>query len=148
MSEREKGSETEAELQPIPDHIRERLAVLFVGYNPSIRSSQTGHHYANPSNRFWKMMHLSGVMPRLYASHEGAELLKLGFGFTNIVPRPTRAADEITREEYAQAVRCCSESWKRIVRRSYALSAKGCTSSFPETKDAGGGSSRMSMCPA
>lgn len=101
MNEREKESNPEEELQPIPDHMREGLAVLFVGYNPSIRSSRTGHHYANPSNRFWKMMHLSGVMPRLYASHEGDELLKLGFGFTNIVPRPTRTADEITKEEYA-----------------------------------------------
>ncbi|WP_199614999.1 mismatch-specific DNA-glycosylase [Paenibacillus alkalitolerans] len=89
-------------MQPIPDHILKELRILFVGYNPSIRSSRTGHHYANPSNRFWKMIHLAGITPRLYASHEGDELLELGYGFTNIVPRPTRTAEEITKEEYAE----------------------------------------------
>jgi TDG/mug DNA glycosylase family protein len=87
-------------LQPIPDHIAPGLDVLFVGYNPSIRSSQTGHHYANPSNRFWKILHQAGLTSRLYASHEGDAMLQIGYGFTNIVPRPTRLAEEITKEEY------------------------------------------------
>lgn len=87
-------------LAPIPDHLAKGLDVLFVGYNPSIRSSRTGYHYANPSNRFWRMLQEAGLTPRLYAPHEGDELLKLGFGFTNIVPRPTRTAAEITKAEY------------------------------------------------
>lgn len=94
--------DAQAPLQPIPDHIAPGLDVLFVGYNPSLRSSQTGHHYANPSNRFWKVMFLGGVMPRLFASHEGDALLAHGFGFTNIVARPTRTAEEITKEEYSE----------------------------------------------
>jgi len=88
-------------LAPIPDHLAEGLDIVFVGYNPSIRSSKTGHHYANPSNRFWRMIYGAGLTPRLYSSHEGEELLRFGFGFTNIVPRPTRTAEEITKEEYA-----------------------------------------------
>ena len=43
-------------MEPIPDHIKENLKVLFVGFNPSIRSSETGHHYANPTNRFWTIL--------------------------------------------------------------------------------------------
>jgi len=87
---------------PIPDHIRPGLDVLFIGYNPSLRSGETGHHYANPSNRFWKLLHLSGLTPRLYRPEEDADLPKIGFGFTNIVARPTRTAEEITPEEYAR----------------------------------------------
>lgn len=89
-------------LSEIPDHLREGLDILFVGYNPSLRSAETGHHYANPSNRFYKLLHLAGLTPRLYKPDEDAALLELGYGFTNIVSRPTKAADEITKEEYEQ----------------------------------------------
>jgi TDG/mug DNA glycosylase family protein len=86
----------------VPDHLREGLTVLFVGYNPSLRSGETGHHYANPSNRFYKLLHLAGLTPRLYKPEEDASLLELGYGFTNIVARPTKTAEEITKEEYEQ----------------------------------------------
>lgn len=84
----------------IPDHLGYDLAVLFIGFNPSIRSGETGHHYANPSNRFWKILYDAGLTPRKYKPQEDGELLKLGYGFTNIVSRPTKTAAEITKEEY------------------------------------------------
>lgn len=89
-------------LKPISDHLKKGLAILFVGFNPSIRSSETGHHFANPNNRFWTILHQSGITPRKYNSEEDVKLLKLGCGFTNIVARPTKAADEITKAEYHQ----------------------------------------------
>ncbi|WP_147534818.1 G/U mismatch-specific DNA glycosylase [Bacillus marasmi] len=89
-------------LKPIPDHLKEGLSILFVGFNPSIKSSETGHHFANPNNRFWKILHQSGITPRKYTTEEDVKLLELGYGFTNIVARPTKAADEITSEEYKQ----------------------------------------------
>lgn len=90
---------------PIPDHLQEGLRVLFVGYNPSLRSGETGHHYANPNNRFWTILHRSGLTDRKYRPEEDRDLLKLGYGFTNIVARPTRSADEIRPEEYEQGRR-------------------------------------------
>lgn len=87
-------------MEPIADHLAYNLDVLFVGFNPSIRSAEAGHHYANPNNRFWRILHQSGLTPRLYKPEEDASLLELGFGFTNIVTRPTKEAAEITREEY------------------------------------------------
>ncbi|ESU33913.1 hypothetical protein G3A_03720 [Bacillus sp. 17376] len=89
-------------MEPISDHLREDLDVIFVGFNPSIRSSETGHHYANPNNRFWKILFEAGITPRKYDSSEDYQLLNLGCGMTNIVARPTKAADEITKEEYQQ----------------------------------------------
>lgn len=88
------------EMNPINDHLQEDLNLLFVGFNPSIRSSETGHHFANPNNRFWKILHESGLTPRKFAATEDYKLVDLGYGMTNIVPRPTKAADEITKEEY------------------------------------------------
>lgn len=88
-------------LGTIPDHIREHLEILFVGFNPSLLSGTTGHHYANPSNRFWKILFEAGLTERLLKPAEDAALLEAGYGLTNIVSRPTRAAEEITSSEYA-----------------------------------------------
>jgi TDG/mug DNA glycosylase family protein len=87
---------------PIPDLITDHLRILFVGFNPSIRSGETGYHYANPNNRFWKIIHQAGLTARLFAPEENEKLLDRDFGFTNIVARPTKEAVEITKEEYAE----------------------------------------------
>lgn len=86
--------------QPVADHLRKCLNIVFVGYNPSLRSGETGHHFANATNRFWKVLYLAGLTPREYKPQEDALLLELGYGLTNIVARPTRAAADITRPEY------------------------------------------------
>lgn len=86
----------------VPDHLRPGLRIVFTGFNPSLRSAETGHHYANPNNRFWTILFRSGLTSRLYCPEEDQDLLELGYGFSNIVARPSRAAAEITREEYRQ----------------------------------------------
>ncbi|MFE8694835.1 mismatch-specific DNA-glycosylase [Cytobacillus sp. FJAT-53684] len=87
-------------MNPISDHLSENLDLIFVGFNPSIRSAETGHHFANPHNRFWKILYESGLTPEKFDAKEDYRLLELGYGLTNIVSRPTKAADEITKEEY------------------------------------------------
>lgn len=87
-------------LQPIPDHLALGLKILFVGFNPSIRSSETGYHYANPNNRFWKILHEAELTPRKMLPEENSRLLDFGYGLTNIVPRPTKEAAEISKDEY------------------------------------------------
>ena len=46
------------------DCIRAPVRVLFVGINPGIRSSMTGHHFAGVSNRFWKLLSQSRGGPQ------------------------------------------------------------------------------------
>lgn len=76
------------------------LRLVFCGYNPSLTSGRSGHHYAHPGNRFWRVLHASGITERLYRPEEDEELPRsLGIGFTNLCPRPTRRADELSREE-------------------------------------------------
>ena len=87
-------------MRPLTDCIDYNLKILFIGFNPSILSSETGHHFANPSNRFWTILYQSGLTPRKYKPEEDRDLLKLGYGLTNIVARPTRAAADISKEEY------------------------------------------------
>lgn len=89
-------------LTPVDDHLQPDLKILFTGFNPSIRSSETGHHFANPTNRFWKILHESGLTPRKLAPEEDSQLLAYGYGLTNIVARPTKEAAEISKAEYAE----------------------------------------------
>lgn len=89
-------------MNEVPDHLDHGLQIIFIGFNPSPRSGEEGHHYANPRNNFWRILQQSGLTPRLYDPSEDGELLKLGLGFTNIVARPTRGAEDITREEYKE----------------------------------------------
>ena len=80
--------------QPLPDHLRPGLRILFVGFNPGLHSVRVGHHYAGPSNRFWALLHRAGLTPRLFEPREDGLLPQLGYGLTNIVDRPTRSAAE------------------------------------------------------
>lgn len=89
-------------LEPIPDHLEENLNILFVGFNPSIRSAETGHHFANPNNRFWTILDKAELTPKKFKPEEDIQLLQLGYGLTNIVARPTKEAAEITKDEYEQ----------------------------------------------
>jgi TDG/mug DNA glycosylase family protein len=98
---------------PIQDHLRPGLTILFVGYNPSLRSGETGHHYANPNNRFYTLLNKAGLTARKYSPQEDGTLLELGYGFTNIVARPTRTAEEITKQEYAEGRRILHEKIAR-----------------------------------
>ena len=82
------------------DLLRPGLRLVFCGYNPSLTSGRSGHHYAHPVNRFWRVLHAAGITERLYRPEEDEALPDaLGIGFTNLCPRPTRRADELTREE-------------------------------------------------
>jgi double-stranded uracil-DNA glycosylase len=83
----------------IPDLLQPGLKLVFCGYNPSLVSGQTGHNYAHPGNRFWRALAAAGITSRVYLPSEDALLIQQGIGFTNLVARPTRRADELTREE-------------------------------------------------
>ena len=75
------------------------LRVLFCGINPGLYSAATGWHFARPGNRFWPALHLSGFTPRRLAPSEQAELASYGLGITNIAPRATAQAAELTDDE-------------------------------------------------
>jgi double-stranded uracil-DNA glycosylase len=86
----------------LPDIVSDGLKILFVGFNPGMKSAQEGHHYAGASNRFWKLLHESGLTPYRLSPGEDRMLLDYGYGSTNIADRPTRQAGELTTEELAE----------------------------------------------
>ena len=91
-----------AALPPLRDRIRPGVRVLFVGINPGVRSALTGHHFAGFSNRFWKLLHESRLVPRPITFTDDDLLPEWGYGITNIVPRPTPGIDTLDAAEYVK----------------------------------------------
>jgi len=108
--------------QLVPDVIGRELHVLFVGVNPGLRSAAARHHFAHPSSRFWKALHLGGFTPRVLLAEEEAELLHWSVGLTNLVHRPTASTRELTNSELhggarklARKVRRYGPDWVAIL---------------------------------
>ena len=87
-------------MRPLRDRIKPGVRVLFVGINPGIRSAETGHHFAGYSNRFWKLLFESGLVPERVTYEDDDRLPSFGFGITNICARATPGIDTLLPAEY------------------------------------------------
>src|SRR2546423_3394864 len=96
--------------QPVPDLLAPTLKVLFVGINPGLYSAATNRHFARPGNRFWPALRDGGFTEGLMSPFDSHQILKRGYGITNICKRATNAADELTKEELIREAR-------RLVRK-------------------------------
>jgi double-stranded uracil-DNA glycosylase len=105
----------------LKDRIRPGVRVLLVGINPGVRSALTGHHFAGYSNRFWKLLVDSGLVPMPISYQDDDRLPEWGFGITNLVPRPTRGIDELTTLEYVAGRRTLERKIRRYAPRIVAL---------------------------
>ena len=83
----------------VRDVIASDLRVLFCGINPGLYTAAVGHHFARPGNRFWPALYAAGFTDRLLSPFDERELLKSGYGITNVVSRTTATADLLTKEE-------------------------------------------------
>jgi double-stranded uracil-DNA glycosylase len=91
------GSAALPDVLPGPDD--PPLRVLFCGINPGLVSAATGHHFARPGNRFWPALHGAGFTPHRLRPDEQHLLPALGLGITNIAPRATARAAELSNAE-------------------------------------------------
>src|ERR1700749_662576 len=83
----------------VPHLIAKNLIVLFAGINPGLYSAAVGRHFGRPGNRFWGAWFRGGFTPRLFAPADQGSLLELGVGITNIVPRASARAEELSADE-------------------------------------------------
>jgi double-stranded uracil-DNA glycosylase len=89
----------------LPDVIAPRLRVLFCGINPGLYSAAVGHHFGRPGNRFWRTLYAAGFTPSLFSPEQDGSLLDLGLGITNLCPRTTAGADQLTPAEIVRGGR-------------------------------------------
>jgi TDG/mug DNA glycosylase family protein len=98
----------------LPDYLRPGLKLLLVGINPGLRSAEVGHHFAGPGNRFWALLHDSGITPRRLSYEEDAHLLDFGVGLTNIARRPTRSSSDLRKEDFSRGRRVLARKIARF----------------------------------
>jgi TDG/mug DNA glycosylase family protein len=110
-----------AKNKTVRDVIAPGLQVLFCGINPGLYTAAIGHHFGRPGNRFWPALHAAGITPRLFSPFDERELLPLGYGITNLVPRATARADELSPDELVKGARRLRTTVKRYAPKVLAV---------------------------
>jgi TDG/mug DNA glycosylase family protein len=81
------------------------LRLLFVGINPGLWTAATQSHFARPGNRFYPALLRAGILTSPIDPAAGMTdgdrdvLRRQGIGITNVAPRATARADELTAAE-------------------------------------------------
>jgi len=115
------GSQGSLYRKRLPDHIRPRGRILFVGINPGLRSVAIGHHFAGHSNRFWKLLFESKLTPEPFTHQDDWRLPDWGLGLTNIIQRPSAGVDVLKPREYIAGRKRLIATVKRYRPHTVAL---------------------------
>ena len=119
----------------LPDVISTSLDVVFCGINPGMRSAAVGLHFANRSNRFWRVLHLAGFTDRQLEPEEARFLLDSGCGITSAVARPTVSASDLSRADYIAARPAFERRIAKYKPRYLAFLGKPACSVFLNQRD-------------
>lgn len=98
--------------ETLADFLCPNLAIVSVGINPSPVSVTKGYPFASSRNRFWPALNQSKLpaarrQPSVDSMHELLEIDRIGF--TDIVKRPTRQANELRVADYRAGARTLIE---------------------------------------
>jgi TDG/mug DNA glycosylase family protein len=91
--------------QEVDDLLGPTLKLLFVGINPGLWTVAVQTHFAHPANRFYPALTRAGIIERVISPAQGmtdedrAHLKERGIGITNLVPRATVRASELSAAE-------------------------------------------------
>jgi double-stranded uracil-DNA glycosylase len=89
----------------VPDLVGPGTRLLFVGINPGLRTAAIQTHFGKPGNRFWPALLHAGIIEEPVdvtdpmTDEVKAALVAGGIGISNVVPRATARADELTPAE-------------------------------------------------
>ena len=70
----------------------------------------TGHHFAGFSNRFWKLLRESKLVPEPITFEDDGRLAEWQLGITNLIARPTPGINDLRPAEYV-------EGWTLLSRK-------------------------------
>jgi double-stranded uracil-DNA glycosylase len=105
----------------LKDRIRPQLRVLFVGINPGVRSAITGHHFAGHSNRFWKLLRDSRLVPEAITYLDDDRLHEWNLGITNLISRPSPGMSDLRPDEYVSGWKVLDGKIRRYAPEVVAL---------------------------
>ena len=79
----------------LPDILRPGLDLVICGAAAGRRSAEVGAYYAGPGNKFWRILHETGLTPRLLALEEFRSLPDFGIGLTDLAKTASGSDAEI-----------------------------------------------------
>lgn len=89
--------------ETLREHLVPGMRAVFVGLNPSLVSVKAGHYYQGQlGRRLWDRLREFGLVPWDEFGTEDDFAIKLGFGFADLVRRPTPRAACLTTVEKVQ----------------------------------------------
>ena len=94
----------------VPNLAGPNMRLLFVGINPGLWTAAVQAHFARRGNRFYPALHRAGIIERVIDPASGmtdddrAYLIARGIGISNLVPRATARADQLTAAELRAGV--------------------------------------------
>ena len=87
-------------LRTLPDYLFPRPRLLIVGLNPGTYSAQVGHYYARKTNRFWPLLHRSGLVPIPLTCNDDAQLPVHGIAITDLCKRVSGGVDALSLADF------------------------------------------------
>src|SRR4051794_30269327 len=105
----------------LTDRIEPGVRVFLVGINPGVMSATTGHHFAGPTNRFWRLLFESGIVPRPVTHVDDVRLPAWGIGMTNLIARPSPGIDVLKPAEYIEGWKILEQKIERFRPRIVAF---------------------------
>lgn len=97
------------------------LKGVLCGINPSLYSAAVNRHFARPGNRFWPAIAAAGITERVYSPFEDHALPTCGYGLTNMAPRATARADELSSDELVRGRRSLARKLAKYRPNSLAI---------------------------
>jgi thymine-DNA glycosylase len=96
------------------------------------------HAFAGPTNKFWPLLYSSGITSLRHTFEIDKSLPKLyNVGITNLIPRPTRCASELSKSEMLASVDVVEEKVRMYKPKAVCVVGKGIWETFYERKHAG-----------
>lgn len=136
-------------MQPLlGDLIAPNLTVIFCGINPGLKSAWDGHHFSNRSNRFWRVLHQAGFTPYQIEAVSDAAILSFGYGLTTAVARATVRADELSKNEFDDAIEVFKAKMELYRPRYIAFLGKPAYTAFSGKKQVKWGLQSELFCNA
>ncbi len=100
-------------ISTLPDLLQPGLGLVFVGINPGSYSAAKGHYYAKPGNLFWWALGESGIVEGRVTPEMDVSLIERGIGFTDVAKRPSNAASDLSKVEFAVGAATLIEKLKQ-----------------------------------
>ena len=110
------------------------MKLVIVGYHPTESSVRVGHYYAGRENEFWPLLFESGVVPEPFDYRDDKRVIEFGIGLTDLVKRPSKADEELSREDFAEGRIVLSQKLEEFAPRVVAFNGKLTYEQFAQRK--------------